>query len=329
MRRAFTIVELLVVIGIIGMLAALLLPAMQGARESARRTQCLNNERQIGIALTNYTSAQKRFPPGAVAKPHPTAPAHPHTFYRWSALAHVLPYLEGSNVYEKLDLSLPLYAPNLAITPENKEGVEQVVAEFLCPSDNREPVAAGFGPTNYAACAGSGDGGGTPFDTDGIFYVNSAIGFASIRDGASRTVVVSESVLGDAAGSGGQSDPQRNYKFTFATPLTDAACEGSMIYNFTDRRGFAWASGEYRCGLYNHYFTPNATRMDCMAAVNAGDLKVRYAAYGWRGARSLHTGGVNVLFGDDSTHFVSDEIDPAVWRAIATRAGKEPQSSLD
>ncbi len=229
-------------------------------------------------------------------------------------------------MYEKLDLSLPLYGPGLNVTPENKEGVSQVVAEFLCPSDHQEPVAKGFAPTNYAMCSGTGVGGGTPFDTDGIFYVNSAIGFASIRDGASRTVVVSESVLGDAAGSGNQTDPQRNYKFTFATPLTDAACEGSMIYNFTDRRGFAWASGEYRCGLYNHYFTPNSTQMDCMAAVNIGDLKVRYAAYGWRRARSLHTGGVNVLFGDDSTHFVSDEIDPVVWRAIATRAGKEPQS---
>ncbi len=113
MRRAFTIVELLVVIGIIGMLAALLLPAIQGRGESARRTQCLNNQRQIGIALTNYTSAQKKFPPGAVAKPYPAEPGHPHTFYRWSALAHVLPYLEGGNVYEKLNLSLPMYGPNL------------------------------------------------------------------------------------------------------------------------------------------------------------------------------------------------------------------------
>src|SRR6185369_9428732 len=108
---AFTIVELLVVIAIIGVLVALLLPAIQSAREAARRTQCLNNLKQLGIALQNYVSAEKHFPPGSVAKTYPGQPSHPQTFYRWSSLAHLLPYMENQSVRDILDLSLPLYMP--------------------------------------------------------------------------------------------------------------------------------------------------------------------------------------------------------------------------
>ena len=155
-RRAFTLVELLVVISIIGVLAALLLPAVQSARESARRTQCLNNLKQIGIALNNRESATQSYPAGAVAKAYAPAPSHPHTFYRWSALAQLLPYLEHTNAYSQLDLTLPLYGPSLSVMDANKPGVSQIIGDFLCPSDDRERVTNAFGPTNYAACAGSG-----------------------------------------------------------------------------------------------------------------------------------------------------------------------------
>src|SRR5437773_2258587 len=93
--RAFTLVELLIVIAIIGFLMALILPAVQGARESARRTQCLNRLKQLGWALNNYYSAQRHYPAGLVSKPYPADPSHPHTFYRWSALAQMLPYMEN------------------------------------------------------------------------------------------------------------------------------------------------------------------------------------------------------------------------------------------
>src|SRR3954462_1487027 len=105
-RRGFTLIELLVVISIIGVLIALLLPAIQGAREAARRTQCLNNLKQLGVALNNYASAEKQFPPGLVAKTYPGQPNHPQTFYRWSSLAHLLPYMENQSVHDLLDLSL-------------------------------------------------------------------------------------------------------------------------------------------------------------------------------------------------------------------------------
>jgi prepilin-type N-terminal cleavage/methylation domain-containing protein/prepilin-type processing-associated H-X9-DG protein len=325
-QRAFTLVELLVVIGIIGILTALILPAVQSARESGRRTQCLNNIRQMGIALHSYTAARGRMPAGSISKPYPAEPSHPHNFYRWSALAQLLPYLEEGNAYERIDLSLPLYGPSLGVMPQNQAAVKQPIPIFLCPSDHGQPVSQDFAPTNYAVCAGSGVGGGTPFDTDGLFYINSATPTAGIRDGTSKTIAVAESLLGGERISGvpaGQIDAERNYAFTFATPLTESACSSSTIYNFTDPRGFSWANGEYRCALYNHHLPPNSPTLDCMAAVNVGDLSVRYSAYGWRAARSYHPGQVNVLFADGSVRPVAETIDLDVWRAMSTRAGRE------
>lgn len=335
---AFTLVEILVVIAIIGILVALLLPAIQGARESARRTQCLNNLKQLGVALQHFVSAEKHFPPGAIAKPYSNQPSHPETFYRWSSLAHLLPYLENPSVRDLLDLSLPLYMPGAGypIADRNKAGVAKILPEFLCPSDIGQPVKSAWGPTNYVACAGSGVGGGTPFDTDGVFYVNSATSFAQIGDGSSHTVAISESLLGEdiqavsASGFGGAM-PERHYKFSLgfsATPdLTDARCSGTNYFNSSlgngnDPRGFAWCSGEYRCALYNHYYSPNATIYDCITSVTVDPSmppKKLYSAYGWRTARSAHFGGVNVLLADGSAQFTSNGIDLPIWQHLSTR----------
>ena len=121
-------------------------------------------------------------------------------------------------------------------------------------------------------------------------------------------------------------DPRTIYAFVNAVPLTEAACQNATIWNFTDRRGFSWANGEYRCTLYNHYWGPNTREVDCVSALVIGDVKVRYAAYGWRAARSNHPGGVNGLLADGSVGFYSDSIDLRVWQALATRAGNEPVS---
>jgi prepilin-type N-terminal cleavage/methylation domain-containing protein/prepilin-type processing-associated H-X9-DG protein len=331
-RRAFTLVELLVVIAIIGVLIGLLLPAVQAARESSRRTQCSNKLKQLGLALHGFSNAHGKLPPGADSKPYPPAPNHPHTFYRWSALAYLLPYLERGQLADLIELSLPLYAPNLQVTPENRFGVSRLVATFLCPSDQGLPVTEVFGPTNYVANAGSGDGGGTPFETDGLFFVNSRTKLADIADGTSHTVAFSESLLGETSQSvaaAGPPNARSSYAFTFVAPLTDAACRQSNIYDFTDPRGFAWASGEYRCASYNHYLPPNADRLDCIASRAFAPIEVRYSAYGWRAARSNHPGQVNVLLADGSARPVDDAINPPVWRALSTRSAEDVTSGLD
>ncbi len=326
-QHGFTLVELLVVIAIIGILLAVLLPAVQAARESSRRTQCLNHLHQLGVAVANFESARKHLPPGSDSKPYVQAPSHPHSFYRWSALAYLLLYLEQGQVVDQLHLELPLYGTNFQVTPENREGVATILPTLLCPSDRGVAVADGFGPTNYVVCLGTGLAGGTPFETDGAFYINSATRLAELRDGTSHTVTLSESLLGDGPESFTDRrlvDPQTTYAFTFTVPLNESACQAASRFNFTNRRGFSWANGEYRCALYNHYLPPNSTQTDCVAARLSGDVSQRYAGYGWRAARSRHPGAVNVLWADGAARPVTDRVDLAVWRAAATRAGDEP-----
>jgi prepilin-type N-terminal cleavage/methylation domain-containing protein/prepilin-type processing-associated H-X9-DG protein len=328
-RRGVTLVELLVVVAIIGVLTAVLLPAVQTVRETARRTSCTNNLRQIALANANHETARGRFPIGSESRQWSERPDFPHQFFRWSLLAHLAPFYEEQSLLEGLDLTVPLYVgltPD-AIATQNKPIVKLTVPIFLCPSDRMKAVSELFGPTNYAGCAGSGAGGGSPFDTDGLFGINSQTRLKDIRDGLSKTVAFSESVLGDgpiASRTATGIDAATGYGFVFVTPLTDAACSRPFYYNFTDLRGFSWANGEYRTTLYNHMRRPNDPAMDCLAAVmTTADLAKMYAGYGWRAARSRHPGGVNVLMADGAAQFIEDGVEPAVWQAISTRAGGE------
>jgi prepilin-type N-terminal cleavage/methylation domain-containing protein len=322
----FTLVELLVVIAIIGVLVGLTLPAVQAAREAARRMSCTNNMRQIGIAVHNHYAALKLLPAGSVAKENPTDPATPWTFYRWSALAMLSPYLENTAAYNVLDLRLPLYGSNFGITPENVEGVRVMVPTFLCPSDSGQRLHDRFGPTNYAFNAGTGVEGGTPLETDGAFFVNSRIRFADVSDGSSNTIAISESILGRRGTS--DTRPAVSYRFAFAAPLTDTACRSAFLWNYTEPRGFSWANGEYRNGLYNHYYPPNSVSADCIGVTLGGGFQRIYTPFGWKTARSRHAGGVNALNLDSSVRFVNDAIEPTVWRAISTRAGGEVVGEL-
>lgn len=340
----FTLVELLVVIAIIGALIALLLPAVQNARESARRMQCLNNLKQTGIALQNHHAARNHLPSAAVSKSYPKDDRHPHSFYRWSALAQLLPYMEQESLHDLLDLSLPMYMPGAGypISAPNKLGISQVLHIFLCPSDLGIPVKEQMGPTNYVVCGGSGIGGGTPFETDGVFYVNSATTFGDVADGSSNTIALSETLLGedtarDSSGAFSSATPERSYKFLLgfggAPDLTDFRCNGSMSFNSSagngnDPRGFAWSSGEYRSAMYNHYYPPNAKQFDCITSVTVDPTPpptqpILYSAYGWRAARSSHPAGVNGSLLDGSGRFFSDSIDPLAWQALSTRGSEE------
>jgi prepilin-type N-terminal cleavage/methylation domain-containing protein/prepilin-type processing-associated H-X9-DG protein len=334
-RRGFTLVELLVVIAIIGVLMSLLLPAVQTARESTRRTSCSNNFKQLGVALLNYESARKCLPTGADAKVWDTAPTLPQTFFRWSTFAQLTPYLEETAARNALDLSVPLYT-NVAgvVSAQNRTGVALKISLFLCPTDAGEAVDAGFGPLNYAACTGDGTDGGSPFQTNGLFYINSRTRLRDISDGLSKTVAMSESILGTGNESMtanlNQVDKQTVYAYVFGTPLTDASCNSAVNFNWTNRRGFAWVNGEYRCGLFNNYLAPDSERIDCIASVlSTSDPAQIYAGYGWRGARSRHSGGVNILLADGSVHFVPDGVNQHIWQAISTRAGGEAVVDAD
>ena len=318
----FSLVELLVVIAIIGGLVTLLIPAIQSSRGAASRSSCANNLRQLNLAAHHHVATRGYFPSGSVAKEFAAQPFTAWTLYRWSALAELTPFLENTAVYNRLDLSVPLYGATFRVRPENVEIVKAVVSEFLCPSDIGVSVSPEFGPTNYAMCAGSGVGGGTPRETDGVFYMNSQITPARISDGLSKTALISESVLGQPR-QGAFHDPHTEYKFAFASPLTDSICDAANQWNMSDPRGFAWANGEFRCALYNHYLTPNSATPDCMGVQLGGGVKVQFTPYGWRTARSAHPGGVNLLMADGAWQFIADEIDADVWRSLSTIAGDE------
>jgi prepilin-type N-terminal cleavage/methylation domain-containing protein/prepilin-type processing-associated H-X9-DG protein len=340
-RNGFTLMELLVVIAILAILISLLLPAVQKVREAAARVQCANNLKQIGLALHDFESVQRRYPPSIRASVS-TALAPPY-FDSWSPLVMLLPYLEQPGLYSELDLTKPMFIDFFQVASDNITPLSQVVPLFLCPSDLAIPVSGGygvplFGPTNYAACTGSGLRGssglpywGSPWYADGMFRAQTYGRFAEITDGLSNTAAFSESLLGQGdAPSGGPTPPgpiSRVYHVVGTLSPTSCSATPSS-WNYEQRRQYSWATGEIRCASYNHYFTPNSPQIDCVSTLPAAALQGQpnalYTAVGFKAARSTHPGGVNLLLADGSVHFVQNGIDPAIWTALSTRAGNEP-----
>jgi prepilin-type processing-associated H-X9-DG protein len=155
---------------------------------------------------------------------------------------------------------------------------------------------------------------------------------ARITDGTSHTAFVAESLLGTGPSNlteRAELDPQTMYSFVFVAPLRESLCAAAVKWNVNDPRGFSWANGEYRCALYNHHYPPNHAAPDCVAAKTFGPAEVRFAAYGWRTARSRHPGGVNMALGDGAVRFVAESIDQAVWHALSTREGGEPAPDVE
>lgn len=336
-RRAFTLVELLVVIAIIGLLMAMLLPAIQSAREASRRAACKNNLRQLGVAVLNYVSAREHFP---------SLGATPQTSF--SIHAQCLPYLDQMKMFKMIDFAEPLMlggGGGMTVNPIHAVASQQVVPAFLCPSDNGDPHFSGYltypddesksdkvpksAGTNYVVCGGSGTE--TNYDlrypSDGMFWADSAVRPGEICDGTSHTMLMSECLLGlgrDTRGPSPESSTRQmakqcsKYKLNEDEPGLEGVTNPDLLdilagANYWQGiRGAAWIWGRDSMTTFSAYMTPNDPSPDFLAR-----------ATGFFAARSSHPGGVHILLADGSVHFISDLVELSVWRALSTRNGGE------
>lgn len=310
-RKGFTLIELLVVIAIIGVLVSLLLPAVQSAREAARRIQCTNNLKQIGIAMHNYHSALASLPPGTIGCCNGT----------WQAM--ILPYLEQGALFNSYNFSRPRYTDSW-----NTTVTYSFISALLCPSDApSKPVSSALGAANsgkisahnYVANFGQTDIDQRP-DVNGVVFLGApftyiahysnanhvdtvnkgkVINFAQIRDGLSNTMLNSEVVVGKGK----------------------------------DLRGVTWWTD---ATTFTTFLPPNATLFDQMYSINAcgypdeGNTPCRVVALLdplMTAARSYHPGGVNVCMADGSVRFMKDSINLFVWRALSSIRGNESISA--
>ncbi len=305
-RRGFTLIELLVVIAIIGVLISLLLPAVQSAREAARRAQCTNNLKQIGIAIHNYHDTRGALP-GAYLVYNVTS---------FSALSQMLPNLEQGPLHAALNFSLPYNDPS------NTTVLMSEVSSFICPSDYPNPIRARGAQTNYMADMGSwivwqaATGPNTGLaPPNGVFYGNSSTRFADVSDGLSNTGVFSERVMAD--GSNGIVSPRSDVFFSPGGPTTlddaVAQCNAIDINDLSNQfplfMGSPWVNGQH---VFQHVTPPNTRSCGFFTRLRA-----------IMPPSSRHPGGVNLLLGDGSVRFIKDTIHVATWRALGTISGGE------
>ncbi|MEZ5940137.1 MAG: DUF1559 domain-containing protein [Planctomycetaceae bacterium] len=353
LRCGFTLIELLVVIAIIAVLIALLLPAVQQAREAARRAQCKNHLKQLGLALHNYESTYSCFPPAGTRD------------VDFSVQARLLPYLEQQNLQNQLDFTLPAFSGGFAGKvphPQFVQAFATPIPLFLCPSDPAPSITEvslsgatyAYGGLNYMVSYGSGKQTNTDFHqrTDGPFFQYSSVRFRDFTDGTSNTVVMSETVRsqGNDTSFAPGTTPPFPYRMTLngssgvspsVTAIQGLDATGGPWSSYVNANNkisnpdlnVAWTSfGNWRGGT-SPALRGRGTSWAFTGAINSmtngyntpnsrvPDIVTHWTGY--FGPRSWHTGGANVLMGDGAVRFLSDSIDANLHRGLHSTNGGE------
>ena len=328
-RRGFTLIELLVVIAIIAVLVALLLPAVQQAREAARRSQCKNNLKQIGLALHNYESTFTRFPPSMAINPAVTSNSS------WSIHGRISPYLDQSALYSQIDLQKSWSDPvNAAVVSGFR------VPVYVCPSDSKVDIARTASGVNLF-CTNYGFNLGTWFyydpttgrGGDGLFFANSSMAFKNITDGASNTLMASE-VKSWQAYTRNAPPPSTSVPSSLAEVVAavDVGLKDRIQPATQDGTGHTeWANGHSHHSGFTTTMGPNTKVLwtylgvtyDADYSSRQEGSNTTLASYGSITSRSYHVGIVQSLLADGAVRSISENIDLALWRSLGTRAGSE------
>lgn len=324
-RRGFTLIELLVVIAIIAILIALLLPAVQQAREAARRTQCKNNLKQLGLALHNYHDTYNLFPPAHTRTQSASPATGALTGWRgFSAHAMLLPYIEQTNLYNQINFNTYFDEASNTVSRRTK------ITAFLCPSDSPYPGSVDRGNNNYAGCMGPSLGQYvTPIGVrDGLFSFDVIVRMSDIRDGTSNTIAFAEQLVGDNNNNaytpgdvvrGITWSGSTNYKPTQGDLNTYGTACAAGKTNHHSHNGREWAIGMPAQTLFNTAAPPNWPYPTCQPCTGCGWMD----SQGIFPSRSRHTGGVQILLADGSGRFVSENIDLATWQGLGSVRGGE------
>ncbi|MEZ6063030.1 MAG: DUF1559 domain-containing protein [Planctomycetaceae bacterium] len=328
-RTAFSLIELLVVIAIIAILIALLLPAVQQAREAARRTQCRNNLRQIGLAMHNYADVHGLLPPSYCLDPTGRSSS-------WSIHGRLMPYLEQGNLYNQIDLSVAW--SNYPVISGFR------VPGYVCPSDPkgdnlRDTSATGStsGISLYPTTYGFNFGTWLIFDPatgrggDGLFHPNSSIRIEHVTDGTSNTLMASEvHAWTHYLRNGGPAAPYATQVPQSPQDVAAAAAPGTTDRLREGTGHTEWANGHCHHSGVTTTLTPNTFvpfefdgityDIDFNSQQEGRNLRPSYAALT---SRSYHTGSVNSLLADGSVRTISNSIDFGVWRSLGTRSSGE------
>ena len=318
-KSGFTLVELLVVIAIIGVLVSLLLPAVQAAREASRRTKCLNNQKQLGLAMHNYHDTMSCFPPGKGSGPWGPNPGTDwESWYFLSVSYQALAYYEQGNVYQLFEARKNM---TRAETWDNAGAPARMrLSVFICPSSRL--LSNGYPGTNYLWCTGSMiESGGcntVPRGANGVIAHDVGRRLAEITDGTSNTILTGEYLPGIEAASGFKAVNAINVaNKSFPTQAELDVVAAAPAARVLTNNGRWWAWHSHSNALFNTGAPPNWKCQNGSGGAGVGGAGLSWdSCVGITPSRSQHSGGVNVCLADGSVRFVRDTVNLLTWQIL-------------